>query len=361
MHRLLPLILALCAAPARAGADLRVRLDPKLELVGAIALLAPGPDPRGFVRRGREYDREVRRLFSAEARRAPALPDGDFVELCDFVDKLTDELKPNPDYPGSRRPERAPWLARLRSFRDEARFDERFPALEAAAEPELKPLREAIGLPNAAKRVEAYTGLPFDGSYVVTASPFLENERMRNSVLFRGDGTYELRTIIGLDDRRADREYFLKDRVPITIWHQLEHGTIDILADLHRAEISRKRGAYKKLPWDCFSSWENCVKENVVRAVYLRLAALDLGEAVAKRALDDEPAAQWPRMGALLERLKEYEADRKRWPTLAHFYPRLLEVFPDDPGKGPAPKPADPFQTEGQKRKAAALRELGAR
>jgi hypothetical protein len=366
MHRLLPLILAASAAASPASAaDLRVRLDPRLELAGALTLLGPGPDPRGFVRRGRAYDREVLRLFAADAKRpAVAAQAGlsreDFVELCDFIDKLTDDLRPNAAYPATRNPERAAWLAQLRGFRYESRFAARFPALEAAAEAELKPLREAIGLARAAKRVEAYTGLPFDGSYVVTASPFLENERMRNSVLFRDDGTYELRTILGLDDARPDREYFLKERIPITIWHQLAHGTLDILADIHRADVAGKRGLYKKLGWDCFSSWENCVKENIARAVYLRLAALDLGEAAAKRAYDDEPAKEWPYMDKLLAALNEYENDRKRWPTLAHFYPRLLAVFPDNAGKDGSPA-GDPFTTPGRKRKAEALRALAAR
>ncbi|MBI3554111.1 MAG: DUF4932 domain-containing protein [Elusimicrobia bacterium] len=359
-------ILAFLLVPAGAG-TLEVKLDPKLELVGVVELLAPGAQPPGFERRKRTYDLAAERIFSRyrghPAVSAQARLDArrfDFVARCELVDRLSPLFEPTTGYPLSAQAESAAggkpaleaWLAQLRDFARASRFDERFAELQAAAEPELKPLRDAIVAAGPVRLVESYTGLSFDGRYTVTASPFLENERMRNSVSLLDDGTYELRTFMGLDDKRRDRDYFFRERLPVTLWHQLEHGVLDLLADLNRGEIDRRRGVYDKLPWTCFGDWPQCVKENIVRAVFIRMAAPELGDGAALRLLKDEPEENYPYMKLLLERLREYESRRDLYPSLADFYGRLLEVFP---ASGPAAAASDPFRTDGQRKKALRL------
>jgi hypothetical protein len=46
-----------------------------------------------------------------------------------------------------------------------------------------------------------------------------------------------------------------------------------------------------------------------------------------ERKLAEEVSRSFVHVPALCEALMRFEADRARWPTLAEFYPQLLDVF----------------------------------
>jgi hypothetical protein len=63
----------------------------------------------------------------------------------------------------------------------------------------------------------------------------------------------------------------------------------------------------------------NCVKSGLVAALLERLGA----------GAPRPPVVKPDYAGALRERLKEYESDRVRYPTLWEFMPRLMSVYPE--------------------------------
>jgi hypothetical protein len=69
------------------------------------------------------------------------------------------------------------------------------------------------------------------------------------------------------------------------------------------------------------------VDEHVIRSVCARLAALERGEAAGKEAMEDERKDGFVLIGSFYEALRRYEADRKRWKTLADFYPELISLL----------------------------------
>ena len=213
--------------------------------------------------------------------------------------------------------------------------------------------------------MERYSGLPFEGRYRVLLSPFQARGNAVNTIVMADDGSYDIISVVGPKGAGPRALNFLTDESAVTLWHELGHGILDTLADLHGSEITSSAGAQDKLPWNCYGVWQQCVKEHMVRAVMIRLMAARDGEAAASRHLREEGEKKYPYLAALLERLKEYESSRARYPTLAHFYPRLLSVFPKIPAKpgaaaeeGPEAGPewvldaSAPFVTGGQRVRA---------
>ena len=68
--------------------------------------------------------------------------------------------------------------------------------------------------------------------------------------------------------------------------------------------------------------WESCLDEHVVRAVESRLTA-----AGRQDPPDDLERARYPFEPVLVEKLRQYEAQRSRYPALADFYPELIAAM----------------------------------
>ncbi|MBI3565929.1 MAG: DUF4932 domain-containing protein, partial [Elusimicrobia bacterium] len=156
-------------------------------------------------------------------------------------------------------------------------------------------------------------------------SPFFDEERMLDSVWRRPDGTRELHTVVGASAGRRHSDYYFKERFPTALWHQLAHGYWDAQVEAARADLAQRADGRKE---PCFGSWEQCVKENVVRAVTARLIEKAGGPKAAKRFLYNGDEDMYPVMPELLKRLQEYEAQRDRYPTLDSFLPRFFDAFP---------------------------------
>jgi len=332
------LLLAALAAPASAGEAISFRSDFRLEAAAA-AEVAAGGRARGFVDPGSEYSRELAaRVKPWKDDPAVAYQRGlpkafDFAARCDIADRLTPALEsttsyflPDPTTSLAGGPEQVErWLAGLRELSAKAGlpglYEARRAELDALAEPFRRSARDAAVV----AAIEAYAGRPFDGEYRVTVSPFFDEERMLDSVWRRPDGTRELHTVVGAGAWRRHRDYYFHERFPTALWHQLAHGYWDERVEAAREELATRADGRRE---PCFGSWEQCVKENVVRAVVARLIEKAGGPAAARRFLKNGDEDLFPLMPALIERLKEYEARRDRYPTLDAFLPRLFEAFP---------------------------------
>ncbi len=355
-----------------------VAWDARLESLGAATLLAGPPWPAGFVDHGGVYARRVRAdLQRWNGHAVLGLSRGldprgfDYRARVETVHRLTADLGRDPGRPIDDNLAAAAggktaleyWLSGLRAFARDAGIPARAPPWAALVDPGLTAARAALDRRRVTDRILRYTGVPFEGSYRIMGTPYLDPKRMVNSVWLRDDGSYDLFSVFGLGAARDPAGYFLTERLPVTAWHQLAHGTLDLFADLYSDEIPRGAKAYGSLPFDCEGPSLQCFKENIVRAVYIRLTAREIGEAAAARLLRDEPAAHFPRMPRLLKLLGEYEANRKRYPSLGAFFPRLIAAFGparDRPLNRQLPDlqrveaMAHPFRTAGQRRRALA-------
>lgn len=332
------LLLAALAAPAAAGEAITFRSDYRLEAAAA-AEVAAGGRARGFVDPDSAYSKEVEaRMKALRAEPAVAfqksLPRAfDFAARCDIADRLTPLLEstteyflPDPTTDLAGGPEKVQqWLAGLRALSAKADLAALYAAHRAELDALSAPFRRSAEDAQVLSAIEAYAGRPFDGEYRVTVSPFFDEERMLDSVWRRPDGTRELHTVVGASAGRRHHDYYFRERFPTALWHQLSHGYWDERVEAARAELAARTDGRKE---PCFGSWEQCVKENVVRAVTARLIEKSQGPGAAKRFLKNGDEDLFPRMPELIAKLQEYEAHRDRYPTLDAFLPRLFEAFP---------------------------------
>jgi hypothetical protein len=326
------------AVPARAEGTLSFRSDVRLEAVAA-AEAAAGGRARGFVDPKSDYSREVAARMKP-LRDDPAvkyqasLPKAfDFAARCDIADRLSLDLQSTTSYflpdpttnlaGGTDKVEA--WLAGLRSLSAKADLPGLYAARRAELDALAEPFRKSAEDMKVVARIEAYAGRPVDSDYRVTVSPFFDEERMLDSVWRRPDGTRELHTVVGASAGRRHGSYYFQERFPSALWHQLSHGYWDERVEAARDDLATRTDGRKD---PCFGAWEQCVKENLVRAVTARLMEQAGGPRAAKRFLYNGDEDLYPLMPRLIERLKEYEANRDKYPTLDAFLPRLFDVFP---------------------------------
>lgn len=331
------LAVLLTVSPAFAG-EVTFRADPRLEAVGA-AELALGGKARGFVNPKDEYSKKVAERMKAfadhpalklqaEFPKAFTFPDRD-----DIADRLTADLHstteyflPDPTTNLAGGPDKVEaWLAALRDLSVKADLPGLFAQEKTELDARAEPYRKSAADLDVVKKIEAYAGRGFDGDYRITVSPFMDEERMLDSVWRHPDGTRELHTVIGASAGRRHSDYYFKERFPTALWHQLAHGLWDEKVEGARAELETRTDGRRE---PCFGAWEQCVKENLVRAVTARLIDQASGPRAAKRFLYNGDEDLFPVMPALLERLKDYEAHRDKYPTLDSFLPVLFDAFP---------------------------------
>jgi hypothetical protein len=370
------LLSVLLLASAARAADIPIGLDPRIETLGFVQMLAGGEPPHSFRIPDGEYARRARAAFEkfrghpAVALTAAIPHEFDYRNRIDAVIRRgpLPDMAPlwfTPDWivkqVGGRDKYEA-WMASLADFARQARVEDFIRDNASALDPELADFKKDVYGRGYVAKLERYAGYPLDGRYEVVVAPFVLRGSQENAVLRLDDGTYRIISVVG-PDVNGGRLSFRPEDFVATAGHELSHGLFDTLGDLYRDRIEGEAGTYKKLPWPCYNDWLQCAKENVVRAVMLRLIGAELGEGMATRHLDEEGRAKYPYLEEMTKRLRQYEADRKRWPNMASFYPTLIDVFPKDPAPGFRPEAVSlekngpdwmyeetrPFSTPGQR------------
>lgn len=343
---------------------LHVRLDPGIELLGVLDLLSGAKLPRhpyatAILKTFEPFrnhpavalnfalskeDREGSRRKDALLRRAapPELVFDETMSSNRGDDERTGALEP--------------WLEESRSFAREARFMTTFPGRQTLLASELAELRARAAKADYIGKLERYAGEAYEGTYDLIASPLCRDGGVLNRVWTRDDGTGVIVSLVKLEKARGGGSTFVDPDLDACVWHELAHGVLDLTANLYdheRKDVPLDLGP--KLSRNC-RSWLHGLREHLVRAVMLRMIALDSGQKAADKVYDEEGFSSKPYLKAFVERLREFERSRIEYPTLSDFYPRLVAAFPK-PASSRSPEAGPgPYQTPGQR--AAALRRL---
>lgn len=348
---------------------LNVRLDPGIELLGVLDMLAPGRKPP-FVLPDHPYGRSIQKAFApfkahpeVKLNALIAKSDPESSRRKDAVMRrgappglvFNEEMNANRG-DDERSGALEGWLAALRDFTLESKFMDGFAARESLLERELAELRARVAKADYIGKLERYAGEPYEGRYTIIASPLCQEGGVLNRVWTRDDGAGEIISLVKLEEARAGGMTFVDSDLDACVWHELAHGVLDLTANLYdyeRRDVPLDLGP--NLSRNC-RNWLHGLREHLVRAVMIRLIALDSGEKAAHKIYEEEGFSARPHLKAFVEGLKEYERSRKEYPSLSDFYPRLVEIFPK-PASSPAVAPgAAPYATAGQR--SAALRRL---
>lgn len=321
------LALALCA-PARA-ARLEVKTDPRLELAGALQLLADRASaPEDFAVSTLPYASELRgalRGFEKHpaVRLTAAMRSADFGTRAEILlrrsalpglsDRLTLEYELLERAGGAEAVHE--WLGALAGLARASDFAEAAGRAARRLAPALKRFRARERARGYVESLEEYAGLPLDGEYAAYLSPFHRAQPVANLVSVLKDGSMSVASVFG----PVSGDEFWGEHVPRTLWHESAHGILDGLGDLFEPQLAASGFV---APPGCRGDRSMCVKEHVALAVGRRMLAR-----AGESAPGDETLG-FPHVAALERELEAYEKDRKSYPTLADYYPKLLAVFP---------------------------------
>lgn len=117
--------------------------------------------------------------------------------------------------------------------------------------------------------------------------------------------------------------------IPLVL-HEFGHTFVNPITDEFREEIDKYQNLFPPIRPNLPSSydrWWIVVNEHIIRAFTARVETILDGEEAGKRALQRELSDGFKYIIPMYERLKEYEANRDKYPNFRSFYPRIIELF----------------------------------
>jgi len=332
-------ILLLTAASPLRPQSLPVRVDPRLELLGVVQLLAGNAPTATDLRfpyrarvearfggfrehpavqmlrrlgpRGLAFDAPVIALLhcSAPPALAPTTPTPEaIVRRAGGADTL------------------AAWLQALRDFAAASRF-QAFMDSNRAYHAQLERAVTALLAPDLVPRLEAYYGMREDG-YEIILSPLTKGGF--GPRLEVAPGRWQLVAVAS--PSRADGDslvFFSADGLRSLVWHEFAHSFVNPLTEAHWAELAPLGGLLDSIApglpqW--YREWKPALDEHIVRAAAARMVALYRGTGQGRAAIEREVGWGFVYVPAIAEALENYEHDRARWPDFGAFFPRLVAV-----------------------------------
>ncbi|HUH11567.1 MAG TPA: DUF4932 domain-containing protein [Longimicrobiales bacterium] len=326
-------------APLTRG-SLRVLVDPRIELMSVVQLLADYPL---VTRHGFAYRQEVARRFEPwRAHHAVTL----FRELggqgfsFDAVPKLMVALSEPPllvvqdalprDVVARAGGEESVqgFVQALREFAFESDFtgfflenDSLYGALVADAAPHAAAALAAL---------RDYLGSEL-GETLLVLGPLLHDGGFA-ALQERRAGLARAYAFLGPEGVQGGQPDFGSPaRIGATLWHELAHTVVNPLTAAHEERVAATapllEPVAEAMARQAYRRWETVVNETVIRALTSRILAVEVGEAAGERALADDEEKGFLYARPLAERLREFEAERERFATFAAFYPRLLDAL----------------------------------
>lgn len=340
-------------------------IDARIELLGVVNYLATGERPWlelarlpeleafGFARYGRDIERrfarykgnEAAKAFRAAMEGARDVADvaGHFLDLGAPPALARPALRGGPGMPVEDRvPDEK--LEALRRAASAFAAESGFAAFSKAHEADYARWRTLLSEraretgPRHRAELERYTGLRVTADYRVLISPVLPQVGVNHIEPSRITSVWDPGEIV------RDMPQFRE-----SLWHENAHLLLNPLGDAQTDFLERTEPLYAAIGHYCNGGWPNCLNEHVVQAVSSRMQQwYDETGRSAGLPRDLDPAGRLaelerklPYLAILIERLKEFESGRSRYPDIKAFYPRLLEAL-DAENKRLAKSPASP-------------------
>jgi hypothetical protein len=117
--------------------------------------------------------------------------------------------------------------------------------------------------------------------------------------------------------------------VPLVL-HEFGHDFVNPVIDEFKDEINQYENLLPPIQKDlpsCYNNWLTVVNEHIIRAFTARVETILDGEEAGKRALDNEVSNGFKYVIPIYELLKEYEANRDKYPDFRRFFPRIIGLF----------------------------------
>lgn len=216
----------------------------------------------------------------------------------------------------------------LRNFAIDSRFQPFLEAHQGTFENVIEATTPAVE--GAVEALRRYTGMDLDGTSVVLG--MLLHHGGFAASMETSQGEVEAWALIGpVGSQDGLPTFGSATYVASTAWHEFSHTFINPLSHNYESQIAAYASLLEpiaeQMAQQAYPDWQTTVNEHVIRAITTRLIQLEQGDDAGREALARETKRGFVYVEALVDRLKEYEASRDRYPNIASFYPRLIDVF----------------------------------
>ena len=227
------------------------------------------------------------------------------------------------------------FIVALRDFAQVSRYKDFYLAHSAFYTAILEPLVAQFTKVDDVVILEQYFGMQHY-SYTLVLAPLFSGIGAYGAHVFRADGMLDLYSVAGTVG--MDENFYPLFDEPIhmrpLLWHEFAHAFVNPLTEQHLNIVNQYQALFRTVADQMtqygYGSWATTVNEHIVRSVTIRLKALALGEAQSQASLEQELAWGFAYMGRIVERLKQYETQRDRFPTFCDFYLELINAFCTD-------------------------------
>ena len=349
------LLLALLAAPAALrAAEPAITTDPRVELLGVVQLLS-GERPK--LAADEDFLAVIKKAFEpyashpAVARYREALKrhganDGTAIDLLyytappELARRKTRDAPPYLEEPGESARFDA-LLSDLRDFSKKSNFTAFYEAHKKDYERVASSAAAELGAGDPLGFLEKYLGLPLDSRARWYVSPaFVPSHRNAYispypdplTVPDPGAEPFEVTTLLAYVPGQGPAGEVVTQRHRAALWQEPLFVFLDpALRAFDTARGGKAEAFYGGPVAECRTNGgPDCAENWIIAALCARLDIGAFGETMNKP--DGRDARREAYAAALGARLEEYEADRKKWPTLWDFFPRLMSVFPEKAG-----------------------------
>jgi hypothetical protein len=232
----------------------------------------------------------------------------------------------------------------LRRFAVDARAAEFFAAERAVLDSAAARLKRPAERVPAFAWIGAFFGVPADRDFVV--APLLANSQGNFAPCVlptRGPGAGRLECWQILGHQRTDSAGFAVYDVNVveTLVHEISHSYANPVGNARRAELERSATRVHAAFADAMnaqadSRWTSMMNESLVRAAVARYLATYATPEEQRTYMADQRGLGWLWLDELAGLFAAYEADRRTYPTLASFMPRVVAYYDSLPDRIPA-------------------------
>ena len=151
--------------------------------------------------------------------------------------------------------------------------------------------------------------------------------------------------ILGANNMKDDTPYMVAPNMILLALHEFGHTFVNPLTSKHLDRVNSFSELFEPIKEQmtrmAYPEWELCVNEHIIRAICIRLIRLHLETELSKLLLDFQIETQASKfflenelnqgfvyIEPLIEKLKEFEYQRDKYNiTFTEFFPQLLDVF----------------------------------
>jgi len=132
-----------------------------------------------------------------------------------------------------------------------------------------------------------------------------------------------------------------------TVIHEFCHSYVNPLVDKYEADLKKNgeklfQSASQAMIDQHYGDWKTMMYETILRACVVRYVKTYYNEETAQKLIDDDKSRNFTLSGPLSILLEEYENQRKDFPTLDSFFPKIIAFFTKNstmiPGPDHSPK-----------------------